>query len=49
MPGFALKLDVWLVHPRQLGNLKRAAETLGDAVAQRFASYSAGMAEVDPA
>jgi DNA-binding transcriptional LysR family regulator len=48
VPGFALKLDVWLVHPRQLGNLKRAAETLGDAVAQRFASYSAGMAEVDP-
>jgi DNA-binding transcriptional LysR family regulator len=47
--GFELKLDVWLVHPRQLGNLKRAAQTLGDAVAEGFATYSAGTAELDSA
>jgi DNA-binding transcriptional LysR family regulator len=47
--GFELKLGVWLVYPRQLGNLKRAAETLGDAVAERFAAYSVGTAEPDSA
>jgi DNA-binding transcriptional LysR family regulator len=41
VPDFTLNLDVWLVHPKQPGNLKRAAEALGDAVAGRFACYTA--------
>jgi DNA-binding transcriptional LysR family regulator len=47
VPDFALELDVWLVHSRQLGNLKRAAQTLGDAVAECFAGYAANPAEGD--
>ena len=33
---FSLSLDIWLAHPRQLGNLKRAAEVLGNTVAEGF-------------
>lgn len=33
---FALSLDIWLVHPPQQGNLKRATEMLGQTVADGF-------------
>lgn len=36
---FSLSLDIWLVHPMQLGNLKRAAGVLGDAVTAGFVVY----------
>lgn len=36
VPDFALCLDVWLVHAAQLGNLRAAAEILGDAVSDSF-------------
>jgi DNA-binding transcriptional LysR family regulator len=35
---FSLSLDIWLIHPVQLGNLKSAASVFGDAVAEGFAS-----------
>ncbi|MDB6145038.1 MAG: bacterial regulatory helix-turn-helix, lysR family protein [Pseudomonas sp.] len=34
--NFALSLDIWLVHPTQLGNLKRATEVVGQTVADGF-------------
>jgi DNA-binding transcriptional LysR family regulator len=34
--NFALSLDIWLVHPTQQGNLKRATEILGQTVADGF-------------
>lgn len=34
--NFALSLDIWLVHPSQQGNLKRATEILGQTVADGF-------------
>jgi len=37
---FSLSLDIWLAHPRQLGNLKRAAEVLGHTVAEGFATFA---------
>ena len=37
---FSLSLDIWLVHPMQLGNLKRAAGVLGDAVADGFVDHA---------
>jgi DNA-binding transcriptional LysR family regulator len=39
---FSLSLDIWLIHPVQLGNLKGAAAVFGDAVAEGFASVAAG-------
>jgi DNA-binding transcriptional LysR family regulator len=39
---FSLSLDIWLIHPVQLGNLKSAASVFGDAVAAGFASVAAG-------
>ncbi|WP_326489803.1 LysR family transcriptional regulator [Paraburkholderia sp. ZP32-5] len=33
---FAPKLDVWLVFPQQLGNLKQAVEFLGDTIEKSF-------------
>ncbi|MGV8918635.1 MAG: LysR family transcriptional regulator [Pseudomonas sp.] len=37
--NFALSLDIWLVHPTQLGNLKRATEILGQTVVEGFAEH----------
>lgn len=34
--NFALSLDIWLVHPTQQGNLKRATDILGQTVADGF-------------
>jgi DNA-binding transcriptional LysR family regulator len=34
--NFSLSLDIWLVHPTQLGNLKRPTEILGQTVADGF-------------
>jgi len=39
---FSLSLDIWLIHPVQLGNLKSAASVFGDAVAEGFAIAAAG-------
>ena len=39
---FSISLDIWLIHPVQLGNLKGAAAVFGDAVAEGFASVAAG-------
>ena len=39
---FSLSLDIWLIHPVQLGNLKSAASVFGDAVAEGFASAVSG-------
>jgi DNA-binding transcriptional LysR family regulator len=39
--GFAMQLDIWLVHLREFGNLKRAIETLTATVADGFARYAA--------
>ncbi|WP_397449338.1 LysR family transcriptional regulator [Pseudomonas sp. NA-150] len=36
---FSLSLDIWLVHPTQLGNLKRATEILGQTVVEGFALH----------
>jgi DNA-binding transcriptional LysR family regulator len=36
---FSLSLDIWLVHPNQLGNLKRATEILGQTVAEGFENH----------
>jgi DNA-binding transcriptional LysR family regulator len=33
---FSLRLDIWLVHPSQVGNLKQATELVGQTVAQGF-------------
>jgi hypothetical protein len=37
--GFAMQLDVWLIHLREFGNLKRAIEVLAAMVADGFAHY----------
>lgn len=37
--GFSMRLDVWMIHPVRMGNLKRAVAMLGDLVAEQFASY----------
>jgi DNA-binding transcriptional LysR family regulator len=37
---FALSLDIWLVHPNQLGNLKRALDILTQTVVDGFVNYS---------
>jgi hypothetical protein len=43
--GFAMQLDIWLIHLREFGNLKRAIETLAAMVADGFARYDvAGIA-----
>lgn len=39
--NFSLRLDIWLVHPPQMGNLQRAADLLGDAVAEGFGRHAA--------
>ena len=39
--GFAMELDVWLIHLRELGNLRRAIERLTAMVADGFARYAA--------
>ncbi|SOE87572.1 DNA-binding transcriptional regulator, LysR family [Burkholderia sp. YR290] len=36
VPRFSPKLDVWLVFPNQMGNLKRAVELLGDTMENSF-------------
>ena len=33
---FSLKLDIWVVHSPQMGNLQRAADLLGDAIEGSF-------------
>jgi DNA-binding transcriptional LysR family regulator len=40
IPGFKLNMDIWLVHPLQLGNLRRAAEVLARTVTEGFADYA---------
>ena len=37
--GFAMQLDIWLIHLREFGNLKRAIEALATMVADGFARY----------
>jgi DNA-binding transcriptional LysR family regulator len=37
--GFAMQLDIWLIHLREFGNLKRAIEALAAMVAEGFARY----------
>jgi DNA-binding transcriptional LysR family regulator len=39
--GFAMKLDIWLIHLREFGNLKRAIEALTATVADGFVRYAA--------
>jgi len=39
--GFAMQLDIWLIHLREFGNLKRAIEALTATVADGFARYAA--------
>jgi len=39
--GFAMQLDIWLIHLTEFGNLKRAIETLTATVADDFARYAA--------
>ncbi len=39
--GFAMQLDIWLIHLREFGNLKRAIEALTGTVADAFARYAA--------
>jgi len=36
---FSLSLDIWLAHPNQLGNLKRATVILGQTVADGFLNH----------
>src|SRR3979411_2122688 len=38
--GFAMQLDIWLIHLRELGNLRRAIERLTAMVADGFARYA---------
>jgi DNA-binding transcriptional LysR family regulator len=40
---FAPKLDVWLVFPEQLGNLKRAVQFLGDTIETSFKPRAGGL------
>jgi hypothetical protein len=37
---FAMQLDIWLIHLRELGNLGRAIERLTAMVADGFARYA---------
>lgn len=46
---FALSLDVWLVHAKQMGNLAQAAEVLAQTVAASFARYEKAPAGPDKA
>ncbi len=39
--GFAMQLDIWLIHLREFGNLGRAIERLTAMVADGFARYAA--------
>jgi DNA-binding transcriptional LysR family regulator len=39
--GFDMQLDIWLIHLREFGNLKRAIEALTATVADGFARYAA--------
>jgi DNA-binding transcriptional LysR family regulator len=39
--GFAMQLDIWLIHLREFGNLKRAIEALTATVADGFVRYAA--------
>jgi DNA-binding transcriptional LysR family regulator len=39
--GFAMQLNIWLIHLTEFGNLKRAIETLTATVADDFARYAA--------
>jgi DNA-binding transcriptional LysR family regulator len=39
--GFAMQLDIWLVHLKEFGNMKRAIEMLTETVAGGFARYAA--------
>jgi DNA-binding transcriptional LysR family regulator len=39
--GFAMQLDIWLIHLKEFGNLRRAIERLSAMVAERFARYAA--------
>ncbi|MEB0043062.1 MULTISPECIES: LysR family transcriptional regulator [unclassified Pseudomonas] len=39
--SFSLSLDIWLVHPYQLGNLKRAMDILGQTVVDGFVNHQA--------
>src|ERR1700736_3733631 len=39
--GFAMQLDIWLIHLREFGNLRRAIERLTAMVADGFARYAA--------
>ncbi len=39
--GFAMQLDIWLIHLKEFGNLKRAIEALTATVADGFARYAA--------
>ncbi|MDY7561231.1 LysR family transcriptional regulator [Pseudomonas sp. 10B1] len=40
--SFSLSLDIWLVHPHQVGNLKRAMDILGQTVIDGFVKHQAG-------
>jgi DNA-binding transcriptional LysR family regulator len=37
--GFAMKLDIWLIHLKEFGNLKRAIDALATMVAEGFARH----------
>jgi hypothetical protein len=39
--GFAMQLDIWLIHLREFGNLRRVIERLPAMVAEGFARYAA--------
>jgi DNA-binding transcriptional LysR family regulator len=39
--GFAMQLDIWLIHLKEFGNLRRAIEALAATVADGFAHYDA--------
>jgi len=39
--GFAMQLDIWLIHLREFGNLRRVIERLTAMVADGFARYAA--------
>jgi DNA-binding transcriptional LysR family regulator len=39
--GFAMQLDIWLIHLREFGNLRRVIERLTAMVAEGFARYAA--------
>jgi hypothetical protein len=38
---FAMRLDIWLIHLKEFGNLRRAIEALAATVADGFAHYDA--------